>query len=59
MIPFLTELAHAALARFSDVLEIRNQRENNSFGVTIRTVEKTSARIKRMSNGKVSFLSLA
>ena len=59
LIPFLTEHAHAALVRFSDVLEVRNRRENNNFGVAVRTVEKTSARIKRMSNGKVSLLSLA
>ena len=61
LIPFLTEHAHAAIVRFSDVLEIRNRRENNNFGVAVRMVEKTStsARIKRMSNGKVSLLSLA
>ena len=59
LITFLTEHAHAAIVRFSDVLEIRNRRENNNFGVAVKTVEKTSARIKRISNGKISLLFLA
>ena len=48
LILFLTEHAHAAIVCFSDVLEIRNRRENNNFGVPVRTVEKTSATIKQM-----------
>ena len=31
LILFLTEHAHAAIVRFSDVLEIRNRRENNNL----------------------------